>query len=191
MRLYKRPIPARTPNAHRRTPRHSSCRLSGARFPHRNRPSRFVLEPQATRVTAKLEIVRKRAGASLVLQGEDLKLISLALDGKELADSAYQLDARSLIIPMSPTASFWKAWVDRARRQYRAGRPLQVRRHVLHPMRARGLPPHHLVLDRPDNLSVFTVRIEAAKEQYPVLLSNGNRIAAGRVGRRPPFCVLA
>ena len=34
-------------------------------------------------------------------------------------------------------------------------------------------------LDRPDNLSVFTVRIEAAKEQYPVLLSNGNRLEAG------------
>ena len=34
-------------------------------------------------------------------------------------------------------------------------------------------------LDRPDNLSVFTVRIEADKEQYPVLLSNGNRQDAG------------
>jgi aminopeptidase N len=34
-------------------------------------------------------------------------------------------------------------------------------------------------LDRPDNLSVFTVRIEGAKEQYPVLLSNGNRMEAG------------
>ena len=34
-------------------------------------------------------------------------------------------------------------------------------------------------LDRPDNLSVFTVRIEAAKEQYPVLLSNGNRLEGG------------
>jgi aminopeptidase N len=36
-------------------------------------------------------------------------------------------------------------------------------------------------LDRPDNLSIFTVRIEAAKEQYPVLLSNGNRIAKGEL----------
>ncbi|HKU64861.1 MAG TPA: aminopeptidase N, partial [Rhizomicrobium sp.] len=34
-------------------------------------------------------------------------------------------------------------------------------------------------LDRPDNLSVFTVRIEADQEQYPVLLSNGNRIQSG------------
>ena len=34
-------------------------------------------------------------------------------------------------------------------------------------------------IDRPDNLSVFTVRIEAATEQYPVLLSNGNRLDSG------------
>src|SRR6185312_12591618 len=34
-------------------------------------------------------------------------------------------------------------------------------------------------LDRPDNLSVFTVRIEADRQQYPVLLSNGNRVQAG------------
>jgi aminopeptidase N len=34
-------------------------------------------------------------------------------------------------------------------------------------------------LDRPDNLSIFTVRIEADRQQYPVLLSNGNRIQAG------------
>ena len=36
-------------------------------------------------------------------------------------------------------------------------------------------------LDRPDNLSVFTVRVEADKEQYPVLLSNGNRIESGEI----------
>ena len=46
-------------------------------------------------------------------------------------------------------------------------------------------------LDRPDNLSVFTVRIEADKEQYPVLLSNGNRIETRRSGRRPAFRAMA
>ena len=42
-------------------------------------------------------------------------------------------------------------------------------------------------LDRPDNLSVFTVRIEADKEQYPVLLSNGNRIQSGELAGGTPF----
>ena len=44
-------------------------------------------------------------------------------------------------------------------------------------------------LDRPDNLSVFTVRIEADKEQYPVLLSNGNRIDGGELPGGRHFAV--
>ena len=44
-------------------------------------------------------------------------------------------------------------------------------------------------LDRPDNLSVFTVRIEATKQQYPVLLSNGNRIASGALEGGRHFAV--
>src|SRR6202044_606349 len=44
-------------------------------------------------------------------------------------------------------------------------------------------------LDRPDNLSVFTVRIEADREQYPVLLSNGNRIESGELAGRRHFAV--
>jgi aminopeptidase N len=44
-------------------------------------------------------------------------------------------------------------------------------------------------IDRPDNLSIFTVRIEAAKEQYPVLLSNGNRIERGELGGGRHFAV--
>ena len=34
-------------------------------------------------------------------------------------------------------------------------------------------------IDRPDNLAVYTTRIEADKAKYPVLLSNGNPIAKG------------
>src|SRR5688500_12750559 len=34
-------------------------------------------------------------------------------------------------------------------------------------------------LDRPDVLSVYTTRIEAAKDEAPVLLGNGNPVEAG------------
>ena len=47
-------------------------------------------------------------------------------------------------------------------------------------------------LDRPDVLSVYTVRIEADEAEAPVLLSNGNRTAAGAIeGTTPPFRRLA
>src|SRR6185312_6080282 len=58
----------------------------------------FALDPENTRVAAKLAITRQRAGAPLVLHGEELKLISVAVDGKALADGDYHLDAKSLTI---------------------------------------------------------------------------------------------
>ena len=62
----------------------------------------FALDPQATRVLAKLEIVRKRAGAPLKLDGENLKLLSLKLDDRELTEQYYQLDEKSLVISDVP-----------------------------------------------------------------------------------------
>ena len=41
--------------------------------------------------------------------------------------------------------------------------------------------------DRPDVMSVFTVRIEADKSQYPVLLSNGNETESGDLGNGRHF----
>lgn len=35
--------------------------------------------------------------------------------------------------------------------------------------------------DRPDMMTKYTVRLEAEKEKYPVLLSNGNKVESGQV----------
>ncbi|ABE49506.1 aminopeptidase N [Methylobacillus flagellatus] len=41
--------------------------------------------------------------------------------------------------------------------------------------------------DRPDVLSIFSVRIEADKDKYPVLLSNGNLMASGELAQGRHF----
>ena len=47
-------------------------------------------------------------------------------------------------------------------------------------------------LDRPDVLSVYTVRLEAEFSEAPLLLSNGNKIACGQNrGNAAPFRGLA
>ena len=61
-----------------------------------------ALDPENTRVSAKLAITRQRADAPLVLHGEELKLVSIALDGKVLADDDYRQDAKSLTIASVP-----------------------------------------------------------------------------------------
>ncbi len=138
----------------------------------------FALDPEATRVTAKLIITRNgNHKKPLVLAGEKLKLISLALDGKtpvHIVDSegltienvpdAFTLESVCEISPASNTA---------LEGLYRAGGLFCTQ------CEPEGFRRITFFLDRPDNLSVFTVRLEADKAQYPVLLSNGNRMDGG------------
>ncbi|MEO7055029.1 MAG: aminopeptidase N, partial [Rhizomicrobium sp.] len=140
----------------------------------------FSLDPQATRVTAKLAIARNRAGAPLVLLGEELKLISVTLDGKALADSAYHLDAKSLTVPSVPDKFILETVCEIAPAANTALEGLYQSAGIFCTQcEPEGFRRITWFLDRPDNLSVFTVRMEAAREQYPVLLSNGNRLDAG------------
>src|SRR5690606_9920509 len=44
-------------------------------------------------------------------------------------------------------------------------------------------------IDRPDMLSVYTVRIEASIKEAPILLSNGNLVESGRLDERRHFAV--
>ena len=60
----------------------------------------FALAPQATRVTARLDVERHNGNGPLVLQGECQKLLSVALDGKPL--SGCRLDDKSLTIADVP-----------------------------------------------------------------------------------------
>jgi aminopeptidase N len=140
----------------------------------------FSLDPEATRITAKLAIMRNRAGASLVLLGEELKLISITLDGKALAEGEYHLDGKSLTIPSVPDKFILETVCEIAPAANTALEGLYQSAGIFCTQcEPEGFRRITWFLDRPDNLSVFTVRMEAAREQYPVLLSNGNRLDAG------------
>ncbi len=143
----------------------------------------FALDPQATRVTAKLAIIRKTLHAPLVLHGEELKLISVTLDGRALPEREYHLDAKSLTIPSVPDRFILETECQIAPAANLALEGLyQSGGMFCTQCEPEGFRRITWFLDRPDNLSVFTVRIEAAKEQYPVLLSNGNRVERGDLG---------
>jgi aminopeptidase N len=150
----------------------------------------FALDPQATRVTAQLEIVRTTAHAPLVLHGEELKLISLKLDRRTLSESEYRLDAKSLTIASVPDRFILETVCEIAPAANLALEGLyQSAGMFCTQCEPEGFRRITWFLDRPDNLSVFTVRIEGAKEQYPVLLSNGNRIEAGDLGAGRHFAL--
>jgi len=62
----------------------------------------FVLEPEATKVTTRLEIERLTGDGPLLLLGENQILLSVALDGRSLSAGDYLLDDKSLTIPNPP-----------------------------------------------------------------------------------------
>ena len=150
----------------------------------------FVLEPEATRVTSRLEIERQSGNGPLVLQGEDQKLLSMTLDGRVLSASDYLLDDKSLSIGKIPAKFTLEivSEINPAANTALEGLFLSSGMFCTQ-CEPEGFRRITYFLDRPDNLSVFTVRIEAAKEQYPVLLSNGNRMETGELPDGHHFAV--
>ena len=150
----------------------------------------FALDPEATRVTARLEIERRYGSGPLVLNGEEQKLLSVALDGKALAQGDYLADDKALTIAAAPDRFTLEVVSEISPIANTALEGLFVSNGMFCTQcEPEGFRRITYFLDRPDNLSVFTVRIEADEEQYPVLLSNGNRIDGGDLGNGRHFAV--
>src|SRR4051812_41994042 len=67
------------------------------------------LHPAATKVVAQLAVRANPDGVShapLVLDGDELTLVSLAIDGKLLASGAYNATPQGLTIPTPPAGPF-------------------------------------------------------------------------------------
>jgi aminopeptidase N len=136
-----------------------------------------------TEVEARMEVEpRGSAGAEpLRLEGVELELLELRLDGEPLAPAAFTLSPHGLVLEQPPQRPF--VLESRVRIHPETNTTLEglylssglftsqceaegFRRITFHP-------------DRPDLLSRFRVRIEADQQSCPVLLSNGNCMASG------------
>jgi aminopeptidase N len=140
----------------------------------------FDLQPNATRVKARLEVRRNGShSAPLRFNGERLKLISAAIDGRMLAETERTIDAEFLTIPEVPDAFILETEVelDPERNKALDGLYMSGGRFCTQ-CEAEGFRKITYWPDRPDVLSRFTVRIEADKA-FRHLLSNGNLIEAG------------
>jgi aminopeptidase N len=144
----------------------------------------FRLDPERTRVKSRLTL-KSRAGtasaAPLVLDGEELKLVSLRLDGAELGNNAYALTPDALTLHELPAGEFTleiETEISPAANKALSGLYLAEDIYCTQ-CEAEGFRRMTYFYDRPDALSVYSVRIEAKKSAAPVLLSNGNLTASG------------
>ncbi|MFA6964807.1 aminopeptidase N [Bosea sp. (in: a-proteobacteria)] len=144
------------------------------------------LHPQKTRVRALLGLRPNpagRPGAPLILDGDELSLSGLRLDGLLIDESAYSATAQGLTLHAPPHRRFTltiDTQVDPSANTKLMGLYRSSRVYCTQ-CEADGFRRISYFLDRPDVMSVYTVRLEAAKIEAPVLLSNGNLVAAGEM----------
>ncbi|TPN83080.1 aminopeptidase N [Mesorhizobium sp. CU2] len=145
----------------------------------------FRLSPDTTRVTAVLTIERREGvsnSAPLVLDGDGLTLLGVAIDGKALPPAAYQATPDQLTILAPPSARRFELSIETeiAPAGNEALMGLYRSSNVYCTQcEAEGFRRITYFLDRPDILSVYTVRIEAPHNEAPLLLSNGNPVESG------------
>ncbi len=145
----------------------------------------FDLGAAQTRVRARLELRRNADAAPdapLVLDGEELELLAVAVDGRRLSPGDYLLGEESLTLPRVPERFALETEVaihpdqnTRLSGLYASGSMLCTQ------CEAHGFRRITWFLDRPDVMARFSARLEADRARHPVLLSNGNRVEAGEL----------
>ena len=124
-------------------------------------------------VAAKLHIARHAPGP-LVLDGEELELVSVALNGKPVAHTVAE---DSLTIADVPDAFTLETVTRIVPQQNTKLEGLYQTKHgFVTQCEAQGFRRITWFVDRPDVMARYTTTVRA---RYPVLLSNGNLVAAG------------
>ncbi len=145
---------------------------------------RFELFEDGARVHSLLSVRRNpesdSAERNLELDGDSLKLESIQLDGKALADGDYDNRGEKLVVSAVPDAFELAVvtWLEphkntRLEGLYKSSGMFCTQ------CEAQGFRCITYFPDRPDVMARFRTRVEADKAAYPVLLSNGNDVEKG------------
>ena len=145
----------------------------------------FELDAAATTVRSRLALRRMRDGADLRLDGLDMTLLSVAVDGAAIAPDAYRVEPEALVIPGLPAACVLEIAVRIAPADNTTMSGLYVSGGAFFTQcEAEGFRRITYFPDRPDVMARFSVTLHADAASCPVLLSNGNPVARGRDGAR-------
>jgi len=148
----------------------------------------FALGEEETLVRSHMTVRRNPAAGTskspLRLDGEELELVSIAIDGGALASDRYRIEAGGNLTILDPADAFALDIAVRIKPQlntalsglYTSGGNFCTQ------CEAEGFRRITWFLDRPDVSARYRVRIEADKAHHPVLLSNGNPGERGDLG---------
>ena len=142
------------------------------------------LYPTRTRVGSRLKVRPNPEVAkpgALKLDGELLELDSVRINGRQLAAREYKTTDRELSIASVPKEAFTLEITTHCNPDAnKALTGLYLSKGIYCTQcEAQGFRRITYFLDRPDVLAPYTVRIEADRNEAPVLLSNGNPVERG------------
>jgi aminopeptidase N len=139
----------------------------------------FSLEPSDTRVKSVMKMRNnpENLGGDCVLDGEHVELISIKLDGRTLSGNEYQRTDSQLLLTSVPSEFELEIETKIKPDQNTALEGLYHSGNLLCTQcEAEGFRRITYYPDRPDVMSIFTVTIEADKQAWPIMLSNGNKV---------------
>jgi aminopeptidase N len=145
-----------------------------------------ALHPTKTRVRSTLVLRPNPKGlreAPLVLDGDELTLVSVTLDNVALAPDAFVATPDGLTITHPPQRTFRltiETTLDPSANTRLMGL-YRSRGTYCTQCEAEGFRRITYFPDRPDVMAVYTTRIEAEKSEAPVLLANGNMVGCGDI----------
>jgi aminopeptidase N len=151
------------------------------------------LHPTRTKVRATLSL-RPNPNSNavpLVLDGDGLLLLSLAIEGATLPADSYVATPDGLTIPQPPNGPFnlqIETEVDPSANTQLSGLYRSSGTYCTQ-CEAEGFRRITYFPDRPDVMALYTTRIEADKKEAPLLLANGNLIETGNAPEGRHFAV--
>jgi len=139
---------------------------------------RFELNDEFTLVNSVLKLRQNGSDTSFTLNGQELELLGITLDGKALGSDDYELGDETLTLSGLGTEHTLeiasRIYPDKntaLEGLYRSGGMYCTQ------CEAEGFRRITYYPDRPDVMSVFTTEIIADADKYKVLLSNGNPVS--------------
>lgn len=143
------------------------------------------IQSDKTLVTSELKLFKRKdlhgTPQTLELSGENMKLISIHMNGEILESSKFQLSNDKLVILNLASDELTlkiQNEIDPAHNTacegfYKSGEQYCTQ------CEPEGFRKITYFIDRPDVMAKFKTRMEGDKQRFPFLLSNGNRIAQG------------
>ncbi len=137
----------------------------------------FVIKKNAVNVTTKLKLEKKNKNTrNLILDGTDIFIKKIFIDDTQIEEKYYKQQKNNLKIKNINKDNFLLKieGIIKPKENTSLLGMYESNGIITTQCEAEGFRRISFHSDRPDILSKYTVRIEADKNDYPVLLSNGN-----------------